>query len=183
MTPSFLKTLFPLHVLQFGNGFLLVFWSVGGLDVTSPPKYDLISLPLKSCNERETKFWMKITGEQSTLATVLSMNSCEVNAGSSHSSQQFCSPLFVSRSSRQCAMTSFFVRNCLENVANITQLFTIIQDDNTNHDRHCTVKQLSSQFLVLKIATLMQPSTFPIRGFDGELHGSRNVNPLKSFNN
>ena len=47
--------------------------------------------------------------------------------------------------------------------------------------RHCTVKQLSSQFLVLKVATLMQPSTFPIRGFDGELLGYRNVNPFKSF--
>ena len=41
LTPTFLETLFPLHVLQFGNGFLLVFWSVGGLDVTSPQTNDL----------------------------------------------------------------------------------------------------------------------------------------------
>ena len=114
------------------------------------------------------------------MATVLSMNSCVVNAGSSHSSQQLCNPLFVSRSSRQCAMTSFFVKNCLENAANMMQRFTIIRDDNTNHVPTLYCQTIVFAVLALKVATLMQPSTFPIRGFDGELLGHRNVNPFKS---
>ena len=48
----------PIPTVRFavGNEFLLGFWSLGGQDVTSPATSDLINLPLKSYNERETKF-------------------------------------------------------------------------------------------------------------------------------
>ena len=149
------------------------------------------------------EFWMKITGEQSTLATVLSMSSGEGKSLENNAHwQQFSQWIIVSwkrvrrihrnnpaipclyRGRRDNTLWPvFFVRNCLENVANIMQRFTVIQDDNTNHVPTLYCQAIVFTVLVLKVATLMQPPTFPVRGFDGELHGYRNVNPFKSLNN
>ena len=81
---------------------LVSFWSLGGQDVTSPATSDLISLPFKSYNERETNL-KEITRKHSTICTSFLDDSIfiVVKAGSSRSTQQLCNPLFVRKSSRQ----------------------------------------------------------------------------------